>query len=365
MKTLLFTLEYPPFYGGVANYYSNLIKYWPKAKLKVGDIFVLNNNDDNLISKRLFILKWLPALLKLWKVIKQEKINNVLVGQILPLGIVTYLISKVIKIKYTVFLHGMDFTFAIKQPRKRWITKIILKNSNKIICANSCAADLAQNFCQEIKNKINIINPGIEDFTTRLPQLELQLKIKYSLQSKLILLSVGRLVKRKGFDKVIECLHEVLKKVPNLIYIIIGNGVEVGSLQAKIDDLKLVNKVIIITNADDQEKNAWMNLSDIFVMRSININGDFEGFGIVYLEANLANKPVIAGQSGGVGDAVINGLNGLLVDSEKNQQLIDAIIKLAKDPLLRHKLGEQGRQRALKEFNWQKQIEMVAKLILK
>ncbi|MFH1233194.1 MAG: glycosyltransferase family 4 protein [Patescibacteria group bacterium] len=354
MKTLLFTLEYPPFYGGVANYYGNLIKHWPKPS----EIFVLDNK-SNLINNQLPILKWLSALLKLWKIVKQEKIDYVLVGQILPLGIVAYLISKIIKIRYAVFLHGMDFTFAIQQQRKSWITRIILKNSDKIICANSYVASLVQKFYPKIKNKINVVNPGVE-LNNQLQNTNYELlKTKYNLENKIILLSVGRLVKRKGFLEVIVCLPEVLKKVPNLIYVILGSGPEINNLQAKILELKLDDKIIIITNADNQERNTWLNLCNVFIMPTKNINNDFEGFGIVYLEANLAGKPVIAGKSGGVGDAVVDGLNGLLVDPENLDQITNAIIKLAKNPSLRQKLGEQGRQRALKDFNWQKQILLI------
>ncbi|MBU2250135.1 glycosyltransferase family 4 protein, partial [Patescibacteria group bacterium] len=348
MKTLLFTLEYPPWHGGIANYYGNLVKYWPK----LSEIFVLDKKSG-------LINHWFFAFLKLWKTIKQKKINYILVGQILPLGTATYLISKIIKIKYAVFLHGMDFSFAIQKTKKRWLIKRILKNSDKIICCNSYVADLVKKFYPEIKNKVIVVNPGVEiNYQLSITNYEL-LKTKYGLKNKIILLSIGRLVKRKGVLEVIESLPEVFKKVPNLVYVIVGSGVEINNLQAKISELKLSDKVIIITDVDNQEKNNWLNLCDIFIMPTKNINGDFEGFGIVYLEANIAGKPVIAGDSGGVEDAVIDNFNGLLVDSENLDQIANAIIKLAKDLSLRQKLGEQGRQRAIKDFNWQKQTNKI------
>ena len=359
MKALLFTLEYPPHYGGVANYYGNLVKHWPKPL----EIFVLDNKDKGLINNQLLVLKWLPSLLKLWKIIKQEKINYVLVGQILPLGTVAYFISKIIKIKYAVFFHGMDFTFAIQHPIKSWLTRKILKNSDKIICCNSYVAGLVQKFYPEIKNKINIVNPGVSELKSVSQESAGELKEKYNLAYKTVLLSIGRLVKRKGFLDVIKSLPEVLKKIPNLIYVIVGSGIEINNLRAKISELKLADKVIIIINADDQERNAWLNLCDIFIMPAKNIDNDFEGFGIVYLEANIAGKPVIACQSGGVSDAVVDGVNGLLVDSENLNQISEAIIKLSENFFLRQKLCEQGCQRALKNFNWQKQISQIYKLI--
>jgi len=355
MKTLLFTLEYPPFHGGVANYYGNLVKHWPKPS----EILVLNNNDGHLINEKLPLLKWLPACFSLNKKVKQEKIDHVLVGQILPLGSATYLISKITKIKYTVFLHGMDFSLAIKNPRKKWLAGKILKNADKIICVNSYVADLARQTFPEIKHKIIVVNPGINTDTKDNTQQTIKLKEKYHLENKMVLLSVGRLVKRKGFDMVIEAMPIALKQMPNLVYIILGDGEERKNYELQIRNYKLQNEVLIINNVSDQEKNLWYNLCDIFIMPSRNINGDFEGFGIVYLEANLAGKPVIAGKSGGISDAVIDGLNGLLVDALNSDQIISAVIKLAENQSLRKKLGENGRTRTINDFNWPKQINKI------
>ncbi|MBI2459272.1 MAG: glycosyltransferase family 4 protein [Parcubacteria group bacterium] len=358
MKTLLFTLEYPPFHGGVANYYGNLVKYWPEPDY----ISVLHNNNGRLINNKLPLLKWLPAYFALRRKIKQEKIGHVLAGQILPLGTVSLIYRKFYKTKYSVILHGLDLAYALKQPRKKWLTGKILKNSKKIICTNSYVAKLARQTFPEIGPKIAVINPGVDN-NFQFSIFNFQLRKKYNLENKIVLLSVGRLVKRKGFDMVIEAMPKVLPEAPNLIYVIIGDGEEIENCKLKIENFGLNGKVIFIQKADDNERNVWYAASDIFIMPAREINGDFEGFGLVYLEANAAGKPVIAGNSGGVGDAVIDGLNGLLVDPLNTAEIASAIIKLAQNPALRQKLGEQGRARALKEFNWPKQIDKMYKII--
>lgn len=360
MKILFFTLEYPPFYGGVANYYGNIVKYWPEP----GDIFVLSNNGGELISEKLPFFKWLPSFLHLWCAIKKEKIEHILVGHILPLGTAAYLISRILPIKYSVILHGMDLTFAVKTKKKRWLTKKILKNARNIFCGNSYTAEMAKKAVGEKGGrKVVVVNPGVEiNQESEIGNREL--RKKYNLENKIVLLSVGRLVKRKGFDMVIEALPQILKQISNIAYVIAGSGEEINNFKFKIENLKLNDKIILITDADDREKNAWYNACDIFIMPAREIDGDFEGFGIVYLEANLAGKPVIAGNSGGVRDAVIDGLNGLMVDPESVQDISQAIIKLAKDENLRKKLGKQGRERAVKEFNWEKQTRKIYNLLM-
>ncbi len=360
----MFTLEYPPFKGGVANVYGNITKYWPEHN----GIFVLHNNDGKLINNKLPFLKWLPSFWRAYKTIKKEKINHIIVGHILPLGTVACVISRFANIKYSVVLHGMDLAFALKNNRKKRVAKKILNNADNIICMNGYTARIVNDALGNGDGeKIKVVNPGVEAKKKGREKTKRQdeLKNKYNLKNKIVLLSVGRLVKRKGFDKVLESLPSVLRIAPNLFYVILGNGPEIENLKLKIENLGLRENTALITGADDEEKNIWYETSDIFIMPSRNIDGDFEGFGIVYLEANLAGKPVIAGDSGGIGDAVKDGVNGLLVNPENAEEIKRAIIKLAKDKELREKMGERGRERAIKEFNWEGQVSKIYNLIVK
>lgn len=370
MRVLLFTLEYPPAKGGVANVYENIVKHWNEPD----NIFVLNNNDGKLINNKLPFLKWLPAVWQLWRAIKNpldkgpacpvgrgEGSYHILVGQILPLGTAAYIVSKFIKTKYSVILHGMDFTFALKSRRKKWLAKRILNKAENIICMNSYVAGLAHEFLKKGMQKITVINPGAE---SQLTINNYQLKNKYNLENKIILFSMGRLVKRKGVDMVLKSLPEVLKVVPNLVYVIGGAGVDEGYL--KNINKELHNKqVFFLGKISDEEKWKWFGLCDIFIMPSRSMDGDFEGFGIVLLEANSVGKPVIAGDSGGISDAVENGFNGLLVDPNDINDIIYVIVKLAKDKELREKLGRQGKERAEKEFGWEGQVGKIYNLVNK
>lgn len=360
MRILLITIEYPPFYGGVANYYFNVKKYWPKPE----EILVLDNNNGELINKKCWFLKWLPSVWKLFKTIKAENINHILVGHILPLGTSAFLAKKFLKTDYSIFLHGMDLAYALKSWRKKWLVKKILLNAKKVICVNTHVAKMVNNFLPELQNKIIIINPGIERPTIYDQQIASDIKNRYVLENKIVLLTVGRLVKRKGVDKVLESLPEVIKDVPNLKYIIIGRGEEENDYRLRIGNYGLEKFVEILTNINDEEKYAWLDLGDIFIMPAREISGDVEGFGIVYLEANIHGKPVIAGDSGGVRDAVIDGFNGLLVNPENINEITSVIVKLAKDENLRKQLGEAGRLRAEKEFNWKNQVEKIYNLTI-
>lgn len=352
MKTLLITLENWPFKGGVANYYGNLAKYWPlEEKLVIWD----NSREELLVRERGYF-SWWPALFNLPRKIKQGKIDYVLVGQILPLGTAVCFWSFFKPLKYGVFLHGMDFSYALKTGRKRWLTKLILNRAQRIIAANSYVAEKAKDFDARLATKIIVVNPGIESGLPEFETGEVQaIKDKYQLENKTILFSLGRLVRRKGIDRTIKALTKIPEPLlDNLLYFIAGTGPKEEYLK-KMVPLRFVKKIIFLGELTEEEKWAWLSLCDIFIMPSRDIQGDYEGFGIVYLEANLFGKPVIAGSSGGVRDAVRDGYNGLIVDSESVVAIREGIIKLASDPALRQSLGTQGKIRAQENFNWEKQ----------
>lgn len=359
MKTLLITLEYAPFRGGVANYYSNMAKYWPIEE----KLIILNNNRGELMEpNRMF--SWLKTIPLLGRKLKGGEFDRLMVGQILPLGTAAYFVSLFNPIKYSVFLHGMDLAFALRSKRKVFASKLILGRADKIICANSYVKDKVLENWPQFQNKVGVINPGIEGGVPESDSYDLRaIKNTYDLEGKTILLSLGRLVKRKGVDMTIEAISQIPEdQAKNLIYFIAGAGPREEYLKQLVP-LKYAKKIVFLGELNETEKWTWLRLCDVFIMPSRDISGDFEGFGIVYLEANLCGKPVIAGNSGGVKDAVLDGKTGIMVDPEKVDEIGRSIMRLANDSELRKKLGEEGKKRALQEFNWEGQAAKICQFI--
>lgn len=361
MRCLLVTLEYPPFHGGIAHYYSHLVDAWPATE----ELAVLDNNQQQLQASKGF-WSWRRSFKAIWQTVKSQKINYIFVGQILPLGTVVWILSYVLPIKYGVFLHGMDWGQATRRPRKYWLAKKIIKRATTIIAANSYVAGLIKQALPAIGNRLVVINPGLSQIEPPLvsPDYLQQLRQRYDILGKPVLLTIGRLVERKGVDQVLQSLPQLLGKYPNLCYIVVGQGPYLAACQKLASNLGVSSAVIFVTSADDQERTAWYQLADIFIMPARQLGGDFEGFGIVYLEANQAGKPVIAGQSGGVGDAVVDGLNGLMVNPESVSQIVAAVSRLLDNPVFGHQLGQAGKTR-LAEFLWPTQAAKLAKFINK
>lgn len=363
-KTLLVTIDFPPNMGGVANYYENICRLLPSDKIvvltnKVDDSEEFDQKQSYKIYRRDLFFKilwpsWLKMSWQIRKIIKQENIEMIYVGQILPVGEAALFC----KLPFVVFAHGMDITIPQKNKRKKYLLKKIIRKSYKLVAnSNFTKKELVKLGAKD--EKVIIVHPCPD--RTLLDKLDEkiveQLRQKYNLNNKKIILSVGRLVKRKGFDRIIESLPKVLKQIDNLVYVIVGEGLERDNLKSLVEKLNFKN-VIFTGQVSQKELGGFYSLCDVFIMTPKQLaNGDVEGFGMVYLEANMFGKPVIAVDSGGVGDAVADNINGILLKSDSIANISQIIIKLITNDNLRNTLGWQGKERVNDKFIWKKQVE--------
>ena len=190
------------------------------------------------------------------------------------------------------------------------------------------------------------------------------MKENYGLKGKKVLLTVGRLVERKGHDYVIKALPDIIKEIPEIHYLIVGDGVYRNELERLSGKLNIRDFITFAGFIPDDELPEYYAMCDVFIMvsREIKEKGDVEGFGIVYLEANAMKKPVIAGRSGGITDAVEDGVNGILVNPTEEKEIARVIIKSMKDDKMRRGLGESGYKRVVEKFSPERQAEILYKV---
>lgn len=371
-KLLIATIEFPPQRGGVANYLAGLT-----GALSADRVAVLApehggaENYDNrqaykIYRKKLFFRffwpKWLPMIWHLWRTARREKAETILVGQVLPVGTAAFFLNKIFVLPYFVSCHGMDILTAAGDPRKKKLMNKILAQAAGIL-ANSefTKRELVKLGVPE--NKIVIIYPCPGSGEGIAQEKLSEIKNRLGLADKKIILTVGRLVARKGHSRLIEALPQILAHVPNAIHVIAGDGPEKERLQALSSKLQVENNILFTGEIFEAKKTAFYELCDVFAMVPRQIGPDVEGFGTVYLEANHFGKPVVAGRSGGVAEAVVDGVTGLIIDPENTNQIAEAVIKILSDESLAEKMGEEGRGRVGKEFQWKEQAVKLEKLI--
>ncbi len=198
------------------------------------------------------------------------------------------------------------------------------------------------------------IAPGISiDHFTPGPK-SVDLAKELGVENKELVLCVGRLVHRKGQDRLIEAMPRVLKSIPNAALLIVGEGPRRDVLEKLVEKHNLEGTVRIVGRLSYDKLPEVIRLGDVFAMpsRSRFFGLEVEGLGIVYLEASACGVPILAGASGGAPDAVLEGETGLVVDGKNTDAIADSIIKLLNDAPLRQRMSVRGRQWAAEEWNW-------------
>jgi phosphatidyl-myo-inositol dimannoside synthase len=342
-KTLVLTHEYYPFKGGVARYVYNLFKHFDKK-----DYLVVTDNsevksDGNIINMRLtnplFWPTWIPAFIKLRKIIKQNNIEMIFTPNILPLGTMAFFLG----LPYVLSLHGLDINLALKN--KGWIAKRVLAKAESIIVNTKNTANLIAHLNLPSK-KIFVIYPTLDwehkFYENKFVQLKQELGIR---DNDKVLLTVARLNRRKGQDLVIRAIARLKPKM-NIKYLIVGQGDFEAELRKIIDQTDLEGNVFIFKDVDDIDLVYYYKMADLFVLPNRETSVDIEGFGIVFLEAANFKLPIIAGSSGGVTEILTNRENALLVKNGDLDQLTDHIEHLLKNTVDADKLANKAHKRA-------------------
>jgi phosphatidylinositol alpha-1,6-mannosyltransferase len=192
-------------------------------------------------------------------------------------------------------------------------------------------------------SKIELIENGVDTERFTPGPKNPALLARYGLSGKQLLVTVGRLVERKGIDMTLRALPEVLDQLPDVHYLIVGDGEYRPTLERIVRELGLQGNVTFAGRVPHGELADHYRLGDVFVMPNRELEDhDTEGFGLVFLEANACGKAVIAGRAGGAVEAVRDGENGRLVDGSTPGPIARAIIELLSDETLRAGMAARG-----------------------
>ncbi len=370
-RTLLIPGDFPPVVSGIATYFYEI---W--RRLPVKDNFILCPRDEgwqtcdvvrslNIIRRKIPTANTLPAKIckgllyagwALWLHL-QKRFRAVHCGQVLSSGFAGWLLNKLFGVPYIIYVYGSETLRFGRSTLWLKLLTVFLKNA-RVIVPNShftMAEFLALGIPAE---KFSIITPGVDlnHFSPR-PK-DSQLLTQYRLQGKLVLLTVARLDERKGHDQVMRALTKLAPKYPNLVYLIVGKGKEMTRLQQLAQQLAIADRVIFTGYVPDVDLPRFYNLCDVFILLNrqtqvdFRLQGDYEGFGIVFLEASACGKPIIAGDFGGIRDAVEDGRTGFIIDPNNLDLVCEKIELLLRHPELSHVLGTSGRQRCIQYFDW-------------
>ena len=262
---------------------------------------------------------------------------------------------------YVCWTHGEDLASAMTSRELTFLTKCVYRVAAAALAnSRNTATMLAALGVPE--DKIQIVHPAV-DADRFHPRVDgSAVRCRYAGSGDILLLSVGRLQRRKGHDVAIQAIAALRDRLPNLRYVIAGDGEERARLEALAVGHGVQDRVFFAGIISDDDLPAFYAACDIFLLPNRVDDGDIEGFGIVFLEAAATGKPVIGGDSGGVPEAVERDVTGLLVDGASVAAVATAIADLASSEERRNRLGLAGRVRAHGCFSWQRAAIAVSDL---
>jgi phosphatidylinositol alpha-1,6-mannosyltransferase len=241
----------------------------------------------------------------------------------------------------TCFLGSNPLKRLMRHPMAR-----LYKNSPLIIAVSESTKGLLREVGIP-SEKIKVIYNGVEDeMLSKAPDAAkveaLRKKYEISPEAK-VLITVARVLPRKGQDTVIKALPAVLSEFPDTFYLIVGDGRYVESFRELAERTEVSGRVIFTGGVGHSDVAGYFDLSEIFVMPNRYWNNKIEGLPNVLLEASARGKPVIAGNHGGSVEAVEHGVTGFLVNPESVEEVSDAILRLLRDPALARGMGDRGK----------------------
>jgi phosphatidylinositol alpha-1,6-mannosyltransferase len=363
-RHLLVTNDFPPKVGGIQSY---LWELWQRLDPASYVVLTASSADgaaafDAEQARRGIHIERVPEPILFFptpgarcavdRCVRDNGIDMVLLDPALPLG----LLGPHLGVPYGVVLHGAEVTVPGRLPGSRAALARVLRGARLVVSAGSYPAAEARRAAPGLAATVVEIPPGVDTGAIA----PMKAAERRAARARLglpaggpLVVSVSRLVPRKGMDVLIGAATRLAPSFPDLVLAIGGEGREQSHLQRLAADSPV--DVRVLGRVSDEDRAALLGAADVFVMacRSRWLGLEQEGFGIVFLEAAAAGVPQVAGASGGASEAVLDGVTGLVVDAPGDPGAVaEALRSLLRDPTRRRRMGRAARARVEESFDY-------------
>ncbi|CAB4576245.1 unannotated protein [freshwater metagenome] len=363
-KILLITNDLGPRAGGIESFILGLLKRLPQ-----GSVIVYTSSqpksegfDKDLFDKygviiirdRSKILLPTPRITRgAVKLMNQFDAKLIWFGAAAPLALMAAHLRKNGADRIIALTHGHEVWWA-KLPIFRQLLSKIAKDVDVLTYLGEYTKNAIKKVVSD-QSKLIKIAPGIDVHHFQPSEKSNDLIHKLNISNRPVIVSVGRLVHRKGQDKLIVAMSQVIKDFPTAVLLLVGEGPIKYMLQKLVQHHSLEKNVIFAGRVQLDELPRYIQLGQVFAMpaRDRFFGLEVEGLGIVYLEASACALPVIVGNSGGAPDAVISEKTGLIVDGTSPDQIANSIKSLLQQPELAKRYGAAGREWVVNEWRWE------------
>ncbi len=284
------------------------------------------------------------VLIALIRRVSRGDIAGVCIGELVASSWILNVARLFPRMVRAVYVHGEEITTLDEYDADLRRRRRALLHAQRIFVVSHFTAAATEGLLgEDAAGRIQLIENGVDTQRFRpVPRRE-NLAARYGLHEEFVFISVCRLLQKKGVDHALCAFARILKDEPESRFLIVGEGPFQPELERIAAELAITDQVIFAGAVPDDQLIDHYALGDVFVMPNRRLpNGDTEGFGLVFLEANACGLPVIAGLDGGSTDAVRDRVNGLLVDGHSVDAIASAMAELRHDPALRETLRSNG-----------------------
>jgi len=352
-RSLFITNDFPPRIGGAQSYYWGLIQL-----LTPDDVIIIAPDQPGgreFDSSHPYTVHRYPVeqlrptrgLLQLsLDLIEQNGLELVQLGHPLPTGLLGPRITRRTGLPYIVFLGGAEVTVPAAMPIGSSLLRHVLGNAVLLATVSDFTASIAS---MEVGGRVPAITlrPPLDGaFNLPLEPGKAEAKAEVGVSGELVII-IGRLVPRKGQDRLIEALAMLTEEYPRLHLAVIGSGRIEARLKRMADSLGVRERVLMTGALGSDDLKIWLRAADIFACPCRTRWGglEVEGFGIVFAEASLAGLPILAGRSGGAPESVKSGETGIIPTGDSSEEVADALRRLlSMSPDARAAMGRRARE---------------------
>lgn len=295
---------------------------------------------------------YLEFFLKTLSVGWRHPVTQIHAGRVLPEGLVAVRAGRLLRLPVVIYAHGEEIT-TWRQPRRVKAMREAYCGAQLVIANSEFTRGLLLDMGVQ-PERVVIINPGVdtERFRPGLDGSKLRASLGLKPEAKLIL-SVGRLSRRKGFDYVMQSVPELVRRGLDVHHAVIGKGEDAEYLASIRAASEMPERIHLLGGVSADDLPLWYAASDLFAMPNRDIGADTEGFGMVYIEAAACGRTSLTGMAGGTGSAVLDGETGLRCDGNSLPAVTEALFTLL-DPTTGFgaACAARAETRAHRDFSW-------------
>ncbi|MER5784644.1 glycosyltransferase family 4 protein [Streptomyces mobaraensis] len=378
-KTLIVTNDFPPRPGGIQAFLHNMalrldpadiVVYastWKRSREGVAATARFDAEQPfRVVRDRTTMLLPTPRVTRRAAgLLREHGCSSVWFGAAAPLGLMAPALRAAGARRIVATSHGHEAGWA-QLPAARQLLRRIGEGTDTITYLGEYTRSrIASALTREAASRMVQLPPGVDEKTFHPDSGGAAVRARLGLTDRPVVVCVSRLVPRKGQDTLIRALPAVLARVPDTVLLIVGGGPYAADLRKLAEETGVAASVRFTGPVEWDELPAHYGAGDVFAMPCRTRRGglDVEGLGIVYLEASATGLPVVAGDSGGAPDAVLEGETGFVVRGESAAETADRVTTLLLDPELRARMGARGRAWVEERWRWDLLAERLQELL--